>query len=162
MASKILGGWRVSAIQLYSSGSPLALGTTISFPVFNTNRPTITTYDGWQGTMKGSKFDPYVDSFFQPASFFGTQPTDRLGNMTRYNPKIRQFPNYQENVSLAKRFAVHESLRLDFRFEGFNIFNRARFGALSNGTSLQNPNFGLWRAQLNDPRRLQLALKLYW
>ena len=27
---------------------------------------------------------------------------------------------------------------------------------------LQNPNFGLWRNQTNDPRRVQMALKLYW
>ena len=40
-------------------------------------------------------FDPAADSFFQPASWFGTQPTTQLGTITRYNPKIRYFPGYQ-------------------------------------------------------------------
>jgi hypothetical protein len=33
---------------------------------------------------------------------------------------------------------------------------------LSNATTLQNPNFGLWRAQANTQRRMQVSLKLYW
>jgi hypothetical protein len=103
-----------------------------------------------------------VNSFLQPASFFGTQPTDRVGNMTRYNPKLRNFPSLNENVSLAKSIVLHESLRLDLRGEAFNLFNRVLFGPLSSATVLQNPNFGLWRAQANSPRQMQLALKLYW
>ena len=51
---------------------------------------------------------------------------------------------------------------MDFRWEAFNLFNRVRFGPLSGGTTLQDPNFGLWRTQVNSPRQIQVALKLYW
>src|SRR5712691_9226719 len=48
--------------------------------------------------VKGDRFDPAVDTFFQPASFFGAQPTTQFGNMTRYNPKLRNFPDFNENA----------------------------------------------------------------
>jgi hypothetical protein len=159
----ILGGWRFSAIHSYSSGTPMMLGTTIGFPIFNTSsRITAPTYEGWRGTISGSKFDPAVDSFLQPASFFGPQPTDRFGNVTRFNPKLRGWPGLSENVSLAKTFGIREPMRLDFRFEGFNLLNRTSFSGLSGATTLQNANYGLWRNQGNSARRMQLALKLYW
>ena len=162
VASAILGDWRFSGVQGYSSGTPVGLGTTVSFPIFNGgNRPTITTYNGWRGTYSGS-FDPGADSFFQPASWFGTQSTTALGNATRYNPDCRYFPGYGESISLAKSIRFTESKHIDFRWEAFNILNRTQFGALSGGATLQNANFGLWRTQSNSPRRMQVSLKLYW
>ena len=83
--------------------------------------------------------------------------------MTRYNPKLRNFPDYNENISVAKSFYVFsEHAHVDLRWEAFNLFNRARFGALGGATTLQDPNFGLWRTQINSPRQMQLVLKLYW
>jgi hypothetical protein len=160
----VLGGWRVAGIQQYLSGTPISLGTTVSFPIFNgANRATVPTYDGWRAPVAGGTFDPNVDRFIQPASFFGAQPTTALGNETRYNPKLRSWPGFNENLSLARSINLHgEHKRLDFRWETFNLLNRTQFGALSGGTTLQNPNFGLWRVQSNTQRRMQVSLKLYW
>lgn len=161
--SAILGGWRVSGIQNYSSGTPFGLGTTVSFPIFNGgNRPTVSTYDGWRGGIAGDKFDPAVDKFLQPVSFFGTQPTDMLGTITRYNPKLRNMPGFSESFSFARSITFKEQKRLDFRWEIFNLLNRTQFGALSGGGTLQNANFGLWRTQSNSARRMQVSMKLYW
>ena len=164
VASAVFGGWRVAGIQQYASGIPINLGTTVSFPIFGgTNRATVPTYDGWRAPTQGGSFDPNKDSFFQPVSFFGTQPTTGFGNETRYNPKSRYFPSYNENLSLARSINLHgEQKRLDFRWETFNLLNRTQFGALSNATVLQNNNFGLWRTQSNTPRRMQVSLKLYF
>jgi hypothetical protein len=164
-AAALLGGWRVSTTNYYSTGLPVALGTSINFPVFNgRNAPTISTYDNWRGAQAGGTFDPQTDHFFQPASFFGPQPTDRPGNATRYNPKLRQFANLNENLSLAKSIPLKgERLHLDLRAEAFNVFNRVRFG--TGPTGLQDPNLGLLTSNsdiLNTPRQLQFALKLYW
>jgi hypothetical protein len=52
---------------------------------------------------------------------------------------------------------------MEFRAEAFNVFNRVRFGTGS--TQLQNAQFGVLTgagSQLNTPRNLQLALKLYF
>jgi hypothetical protein len=161
-ASAILGGWRFAGIDGYSSGTPIGLTTTVSFPIFNGgNRPTITTYQGWRGTYTG-KFDPAKDNFFQPVSWFGTQPTTALGNATRYNPECRYFPNYNESLSLSRNFSIKESKRVEFRWETFNLLNRTQFGPLSGAASLQNANFGNWNSQANSPRRQQVSLKFYW
>ncbi len=163
VASAVLGDWRLAGIQQYSSGTPISVGTTVSFPIFDgTNRATVPTYDGWRAPVSG-KFDPNADSFLQPVSFFGPQPTTGFGNETRYNPKLRYFPNLNENLSLSRSIKLKgEQKRLDFRAEAFNLLNRTLFGPLSGATTLQNNNWGLWRAQANTQRRMQMSLKLYW
>jgi hypothetical protein len=77
---------------------------------------------------------------------------------------VRAFPNYNENVSLAKAFRLTEQKRLDFRWEAFNLFNRTVFDATNSSTTtnLDSPLFGVISSQLNAPRQMQLALKLYW
>lgn len=161
-AAWILGNWRIAGSEFYSSGYPLPLSNSAALGgiLFNgRSAATVGTYDGWiaqtgNPNWKGS------DRFFQPPSFFGPQPTDRAGNTTRHNPKARQQWNLNENFSLAKTFPVREALRLDFRWEMFNAFNRFRPGTGS--TNVQDPNFGRVQGQLNEPRRMQLGLKLYF
>jgi len=50
--------------------------------------------------------------------------------------------------------------RLDLRFEVFNAFNRSRFS--TGATNIESPTFGQVNATVNQPRRMQLGLKLYW
>jgi outer membrane receptor protein involved in Fe transport len=172
-ASHVLGNWRISGIAFYSSGQPLPLYTTVGTPsVFfaGPNRPLISTYDGWRAPTKGGSFDPSVDTFVQPASFFPAQvgtefsgTTQYFGDMTRYNPKFRQFPNLNENLSITKGFYIGEHVHADFRAEAFNVFNRVRFGTGS--LTIQSSQFGVLTSSgdlLNTPRQMQLALKLYF
>jgi hypothetical protein len=161
----VLGGWRVSGIATYSGGTPAAIGTSNGLPLFGGgNRPIITTYDGWRPEPANGSFDPAVDRTIQPASFFPAQPANVIGNMTRFNPKFRSYPILNENISLAKSFPIREGMRLDFRAEAFNAFNRVRFGLGS--LNLQSQTFGVLSQtagdQANSPRQLQLALKLYF
>jgi Carboxypeptidase regulatory-like domain len=157
--SHILGGWRVGVIQAYVSGQPIALSRNNPLPIFNAvTRPTITGYDNWRAPIAGDKFDPAVDRFLD-RSVFPTQPT-AFGNATRFNPKVRAFPGLTENISLAKSFSFTERIRMDFRWEVFNIFNRTQFGTGS--TNLNNNNFGVVNDQVNNPRQMQVGLKIYW
>lgn len=162
--SYIAGNWRLSSTHYYSGGQPLGLGTTISLPLnAGGNRPQITTYDNWRPTAGSGGFDPFRDRSVQPASFFGTQLPDTFGNQTRYNPRFRQFGNYNENISIAKSFPIKEQIRVDFRAEFFNAFNRVRFGTGS--LSLQSQSFGTLTSSgdlLNSPRQMQFALKFYF
>jgi hypothetical protein len=161
--SRTVGGWHVGAVHYYAGGTPLGLGGAFGFPIIG-NRPYITTYDDWLNPTVvghgGSRFDPNVDNWLQPKSFFPVQPSDRVGNMTKSNPKFRTPWNWNENVSLAKTFQFSETWRLDLRFEGFNVLNRVRWG--SPDTSLSSVNFGLVRSQANSPRNLQGGVKLYF
>jgi hypothetical protein len=162
--TQIIGGWRIAAIQVYSSGLPIALQRNNPLPIFNgITRPLIDSYEDWRGPIAGDKFDPNVDKFLKAKTAFPAQPAAAFGNATRYNPKVRAFWNQNENVSLSKTFAVKEHLRIDLRGEAFNIFNRTVFNTSSTGlTNLDSATFGLVTSQLNDPRQMQVALKLYW
>jgi hypothetical protein len=169
----VLGGWRFASIHYYASGRPLGITSGIDLP-FSPNvgarqAATITTYDGWRGATAGGSFEPNPaataggDRFTQPVSFFPAQPNNRVGNETRANPKLREFPNYNENFSLGKTFQIREKMRVDFRWEAFNVFNRVRFG--TGPLSLTNPNFGRLTSNsdlLNTPRTMQLGLKFYY
>ncbi len=156
----VLGGWRIAGVHFYSSGFPLALNNSVTFPLFaGRNSAWATSHEGWvvdhnNPDWKGS------DRYFVDPSFFGPQDPNRPGNLTRFNPKARMPWQNEVNFSVAKTFPIKESIRLDFRWEMFNAFNRSRFNP--GATNIEAPNFGLVQGTLNDPRRMQLGLKLYF
>jgi hypothetical protein len=159
-ASRLFGGWRLGGIQTYGSGFPLGVTRNNPLPIFNgPTRPLITSYTGWRAPISGSKFDPNKDKYLNIAAF-PTQPVALFGNETRFNPKLRSLPLFNENVSLAKSFHLTETKRLDFRFEGFNLFNRTQFG--NPDLNLNDSTFGVITSQANTPRQMQAAMKLYW
>lgn len=161
-AAWVLGNWQIAGSQFYSSGYPLSFVNSAGLGsiLFNGRSPAmITTYDGWIVNKDNPDWKG-TDRYFQPSSFFGPQPNDRPGNATRHNPKARQPGNFNENFSLAKKFLITESVRMDLRWEMFNAFNRFRPNPGS--TNVQDPNFGRVQSQLNEPRRMQLGLKIYF
>ncbi|MBV9613391.1 MAG: hypothetical protein JO091_13030 [Acidobacteriaceae bacterium] len=181
-AAWILGNWGVNGVLTYASGLPVAVTSSYVLPVYGNTPgrsiPYVTSYTGWQPSWSGN-FDPSVDNFYNPycpASGTCTSPFVHqgdlknpqdgnlgFGNATRYNPKLREFPNLNENVAVARTFPIKESIRIEFRAEAFNVFNRVRFG--TGDSNLQDANFGKLTSSndlLNTPRQLQLALKLYF
>jgi hypothetical protein len=159
LVSNVVGGWRLSAIQAYNSGVPIGVTSNGTLPIFNgTNRPMVTTYD-WRAPISGSSFDPNKDKYLDP-TVFPAQPVGILGNAPRKNSQVRVFPTLNENLSLAKTFAVTERFRIDFRAEAFNVFNRVVFGGPQ--TSLNSTTFGVITSQANSARQMQGGLKLYW
>ena len=159
--NQAFGGWRVTAVQVYASGFPVAVTRNSNLPIFNgVNRPYITSYD-WRASYTGS-FDPAKDLFFNPGAF-PAQPNYLLGNATRNNPLVRAFPTLNENISLGKTFPLTERFHLDFRAEAFNLLNRVVFAApTASAANINSTSFGTVTAQSNMPRDLQLGLKLYW
>jgi hypothetical protein len=172
-AAWVIGNWRLSSINIYDSGSPVGITTSLTLPIYASGAggrvpAYVKSYNGWQPNWQGG-FDPGKDTFFVP---YGTGPFPlqgsstayySLGNVTRYNPRVRLFPNLNENMSVTRSFPIREKTSLEFRAEAFNVFNRVRFG--DGNTQLQNPQFGVLTgsgSQLNTPRQLQLALKLYY
>ena len=84
IASKILGGWRIAAVQNYSSGTPIGVTANAPLPIFNgTNRPNVTGED-WRAPTAGDEFDPLVDRFLNREAF--ANPVGTLGNAPRRTP----------------------------------------------------------------------------
>ena len=177
-AAWLIGNWRISTINLYASGTPVGVTSSLTLPIYapgdsgSTRVPAyVNSYNGWQPSFSGG-FDPGKDNFFVPygSGPFPTQGSGTsligIGNETRFNPKVRLFPNLTENLSLTRSFPIGREgwkTRLEFRAEAFNVFNRVRFG--TGNTQLQNQTFGVLTgagSQINGPRNLQLAMKLYF
>ncbi len=158
IANQIAGGWRVALIQVYTSGLPIGVTTNASLNIFNgVNRPNVTGAD-WRAPIAGDEFDPRVDRFLNRAAF--VQPVGQLGNAPRINPDVRRFWSPSESISIAKSIKASQTLDLDVRIEVFNLFNRIVWGAPN--TDFSSNNFGLITTQDNNPRRMQIGLKLYW
>ena len=178
-ASWILGNWGINGVLTYASGLPVGITSSYILPLYGATNgrstPYATSYTGWQPNWNGN-FDPTVDAFVGPycsstssacsgpfPNQGSTTQNNGFGNVTRYNPKVRQFPNLNENIAVARSFPIKESIRVEFRAEAFNVFNRVRFG--TGNLQLQDQNFGRLTSSsdlLNSPRQLQLALKLYF
>lgn len=157
---RFIGGWRISGIQSYNSGTPIAISRNNALPLFNGRAmPFADSYEGWRAPLVGDKFDPAVDRFLLRSAFPATQPSIFWGNMTRNNPKVRSFASWNESVSMAKTFRFSESIRADFRWESFNMFNRHRFD--SGNTGLDGNTFGQVTSA-SGSRDTQIALKIYW
>jgi hypothetical protein len=157
-ASWVLGNWRLAVIGIYSVGRPVGLSTSVSTPLFaGRGVPWVTTYDNWSGSVKGDKFDPNVDSYFQPAAYFGAQPANTIGNQTRLNPKEREFPSYNENISVSKIIPIKERMRFELRGEAFNAFNRVRMGV--GNTNVTSATFGKVTGTYNGARQVQVGAK---
>ena len=171
VAAAIVGGWRVSGIQTYASGLPMNIGTDA--PSFDigafTNTPTVSTYKGWTAPYSG-RFNPYGELYLQPqpanstssTNIFPAQSSTAFGNSTTYNPSFRSWPQKNEDLGVSRIFSFKERVKLEFRGESFNVFNRVAFGPLGGATSLGNPNWGKWQSQANGARVMQLTAHLTW
>ncbi|MEK6396979.1 MAG: hypothetical protein V4734_02740, partial [Terriglobus sp.] len=65
------------------------------------------------------------------------------------------------DMSLFKQFAFTDSRRLEFRLEGFNVFNHANLA--NPASAITTPGtFGRISGVVNTARQVQLAAKFYF
>ena len=64
------------------------------------------------------------------------------------------------DFSVFKNFQITERFRSEFRAEMFNLTNTPSFNIPT--SNFQASNFGRLEAQRNNPRQVQLALKIYF
>jgi hypothetical protein len=91
--------------------------------------------------------------FKQPAPF-------TFGNVARTLPDVRSAGINNWDLAFVKTTAITERIGLQFRAEFFNLFNRVEFGFP--GQVLGNASFGVVSSQVNQPRLLQLSMRLQW
>ncbi len=147
-AKALLGGWELSGIASFQSGSPVSIGAgpdNLGFGGTTTNRANIVAPITYPGTRQ-QWFS--TSSFQRPGPLqWGTSARNAVVTPGRHN----------WNIALFKAFQFTEKARAEFRLETFNTFNHTNFTNLSTGVTATD--FG----QLNgarDPRVLQLGLKV--
>jgi hypothetical protein len=87
------------------------------------------------------------------------QPSFTLNVLSPTMPGVRSHITPDLDFSLFKQVTLHERLKLEVRAECFNLTNSVQFGAPN--TSLNSSQFGVIAlSEVNDPRMIQLAMKL--
>lgn len=143
----LLGGWQFNGIASFQSGLPLVMTST------GAPRPNRVA----KGTPPSGPIQANLDRAFD-TSAFAVPPAFTFGNSSRTAPDMRTHGIANYDLSLFKSWMLQEYLKLQFRMESFNTFNRVQFGPP--GTQAGTTSFGVITSQFNIPRQLQFALKL--
>jgi hypothetical protein len=186
-ADALLGGWELSGTWRLQSGTPIVIGSNYFYDGKDFSLPSgQRTLNRWFDTSHFMRYPGKSDDIslwpawthimdYPGASY---QPTAAdIANGLRngvYNDFAavvwRQPTRYgfarndgvnEVNLGIFKNFKPTDGTRVQLRCEMFNALNTPRFGNLH--TSPSDPQFGkMDPVQLNQPRIVQLALKLYF
>jgi hypothetical protein len=169
-----LGGWSIQYIGNYRSGWPLGIdGTGLGSGNFATNRAIAVNPEGkpLQVDWSSSQIDvssinqpnpahKYIDTelFIDPATIDRYQ----LGNTSYRLSQLRSPWQLSDDFSLQKNFRPVESVRIQFRAEFLNAFNRTLWGDIN--TDAASPLFGqvVGASDWFTPRKIQFGLRADW
>jgi Carboxypeptidase regulatory-like domain len=172
LTNTVLGGFQVTLIERISSGFPVPLiDTSNNSGVFFDNGGNS---NNWNRPDQVPGCNPYnanhsKHQWLNQACFTSPAPGE-LGNAARVPVVGPDFVN--SDFSVIKQFALpRKEMGLNFRAEFFNLFNHPQFGmpvadisagsALPPGSSIPSTSpFGAVNSTVNNPRLVQLALKL--
>jgi hypothetical protein len=138
-------GWTISGITHFSSGFPVTLLNYGDNSLLGAEPNGINNYgvDEPQyvpGRLALNRNPRNGEPYFNTA-LFSLQPVGLPGNAKRrffYGPGINNY-----DIALLKSVPLTESKSLQFRFEGFNLFNHAQFyGPASVNGNINSSSFG--------------------
>jgi hypothetical protein len=153
---RVVGGWYVSTILSYHSGTPTEVygncpGTAgdVLFGGCNVTGAgaRVNIVPGVRQT-NASNFSPTSEPFWNPAAFTPAEncaasaTTCAFGNEGRSLPLARSFGGKNEDFTIGKKTRlIGEKAAVDFQASFFNMFNRHIYSTPSNvfGPSLQTP-----------------------
>ena len=151
----IAGGWTVTGIATFSTGTPIFISAAAQTASTNITQRPNRICDGNDSHLLGNLRNDGLLAF--NASCFVTPPTGYFGNAGRdviYGPGINNWDlGFQKFFPLAS-----DQRRLEFRVEMFNAFNHAQF-SLPNANVANGANFGRV-AGASAPRLIQMGMKL--
>ena len=148
------GGWRLSGNLIIQSGAPFSVNLSAAADPAkvglvngnNLQRPNVSGSPNHGPKTPNQWFD--TSAFSLPGALtFGNTPRNSV-----LGPGLADL-----DASLQKEGVLRESLKLQFRFDVFNLMNRPNFNLP--GRIFGSSNFGVI-SSAQDPRELQFALKL--
>ncbi len=160
----VLGGWSVSAILNYFSGTPLGPFTAPS--AFSSgwngavNRPNVGAGELYNLNFNKASFElsntkSAADTYINKALFSAPSPLT-LGTGARYYSQLRDFGTTNEDLCLQKVEQINEKLRFRLRAEFLNAFNRHDLGGIN--TAVNNASFGQVTSVTGN-RQVQLSAR---
>jgi len=167
IANAIIGGWQTNGIIRIDDGRPIIplLGNGTAIPTYG-QRPDLT---GALRRASGSPEQSVQNGNFTGTSYFAnpgalsTPINYTFGSSPRTIATVLQPGARDVSMSIFKEFPlsrVREGMRAEFRAESFNTFNHPHFQGPD--ATVGSSTFGLITSVVNQPRQLQLALKVYF
>ena len=159
LTNSLLGGFQVTLIERISSGFPV--------PVIDSSNQSGTSFNSGGDSYNFNRPDrvancnPYHADHGKHqwinSACFVAPAAGKLGNASRVPVVGPDFVN--TDFSVVKNFALpRREMGLNFRAEFFNLFNHAQYGMPVN--DINASGFGAVNSTVNNPRLVQLALKL--
>jgi hypothetical protein len=160
----ISGGWGLNAIVQAQGGFPLNILTVSNGLQGLAFVGSTAAVGGLRPHLIG---DPLIADATQRkttlrwlnTAAFQAPPQYTFGNAPRTFSNLRGPGHFSTNLSLQRNFKFTETMRLQFRAEAFNLFNRTNF--TTPVSILGAANFGRLVAA-EEARQMQFALKLYF
>jgi len=151
----IFGGWSVSTILTFQTGTPLTLGLADARLADGSQRPDVLCPQLTTGISyheAAATGQPLLN-----AACFG-DPGDQVpGNAPRYFSNLRSNGIHNSDLSFSKEFTIREGMKLQIRGEFFNFTNTPRFAQPN--TSFGDSQFGMVTSTLGSPRHTQIGVR---
>jgi len=154
--SAVLGGWQVTGIFTFMTGTPLnVIGGGVLNTPGSSNRPDVLFRPAVLGGV--GRGNLWLDT-----SAFRDPGVGRFGTAGRNILRGPNFPNF--DFSLFRRFRIGERLQFEARAEAFNFTNTPKFS--NPDMNFVSPTFGMITGagdDFTDPaarRQVQVGLKL--
>ncbi|MGH9504705.1 MAG: carboxypeptidase regulatory-like domain-containing protein [Terriglobales bacterium] len=165
VVNAVAGGWSVSPIISLHTGFPLALYNFTNDPSNTNSRGARLDCGPGAGKTLGRQaaFDPGTGQYigyewYDPSPYSLPTNAEGFGNCPAQGP-VRG-PGYADvDLSIQKDFRITESVRVQFRGDFLNAFNRVNLNAPASDAF--GPNMSLINSS-QSPRNIQFALKLYY
>jgi len=138
--NKVIGGWQWSSMFIYQTGAAVALPAVAATGA----SPSID--------------NPNIDHWFSGDSM-KVLPAFAARRIPFFWGDLRVPAINNWDMAFLKNTMVYrERVKLQFRLEMINAFNRVWFGGLN--TTVTSPTYTQLTSQANQPRNIQLGMKL--
>src|SRR5271165_736084 len=145
-----IGGWMTNFIYSHQTGQPFTLycpiATTADFGCFANVVPGQNIYAGPHN----------VHQWLNPNAFANPPIATQIGQLVTAplggGPNQARGPSFQDlDMSLFKQFPIHESVKLEFRAEAFNLPNNHAFANPANLNFLNSAGFSQITSSRSNP-----------
>ncbi len=155
VADKLVSGWGINGVSTFQSGTPLGFSSSsnITGSYNGGSRPNVVA--GCDKSISGSA-QSRLNEWFN-TSCFTAASAFTFGTEGRFDPNLRSAGIANWDFAVFKTTSLTERIKLQFRTEFFNLFNRVQFA--QPGLAQGNPSFGVVSSQTNNPRLIQFALR---
>jgi len=155
----LLGGWQVNGIYRVDDGLPIQLflcgGCSTSLPTYGNQYPNLLALLNVAGTGNLNQYFANPQVAVKPAPY-----SDGDAPRVLSNARIPGTDNLTASLFKEVFLRFREGAKLEIRLEAFNVLNRVQFAAPD--TNVGDATFGQISSQANQPRQVQIGLKLYY